>query len=79
MSRAKANNGSGHLFLSPYSLELKGIENLWHDLRRHCWSNRSYDDCDELFDVASTTWHKHGRNSDLITSVCVKTHIPTRS
>ena len=28
--------------LPPYSPELNGIENLWHDLRSHCWSNRAY-------------------------------------
>jgi len=27
--------------LTPYSPELNGIENLWHYLRSHCWSNRA--------------------------------------
>lgn len=39
---------------------------LWHDFRRHCWLNRSYKDDDELFDVATTTWHQHGLNAEPI-------------
>lgn len=30
--------------LPPYSPELNPIENLWHYLRSHYWSNRTYDD-----------------------------------
>ena len=65
--------------LPPYSLELNGIENLWHDLRSHCWSNRSYTGCDEPFDVATSSWCQHGLNPDLIKSVCAKSYISTRS
>ena len=39
--------------LPPYSPELNDIENLWHNFRSHCWSNRTYRDYDELFDVSS--------------------------
>ena len=45
--------------LPPYSPELNGIENLWHDLRRHWWSSRSYDNYNALFEVASRSWCQH--------------------
>ena len=64
--------------LPPYSPELNGIENLWHDLRSHYRSNRVYADYDELFDVASTTWCQHCLNTERIKSVCAKYDIPTR-
>ena len=65
--------------LPPYSPELNGIENLWHYLRSHCWSNRAYRDYDNLFEVASTFWCKYCLDTELIKSVCAKTYIPTRS
>jgi hypothetical protein len=65
--------------VTAYSPELNGVENLWHDLRSHCWSNRTYRDYDELFDVAEKSWRQYGLNTDLIKSVCAKNDIPTRS
>ena len=44
--------------LPPYSPELNGIENLWHYLHSHFWSNRVYLDYDDLFEVAESTWRK---------------------
>lgn len=38
--------------LPPYSPELNPIENLWHYLRSHHWSNRPYDDYDALRQAA---------------------------
>jgi transposase len=34
--------------LPPYSPELNPVENLWHYLRSHHWSNRAYQDYNEL-------------------------------
>lgn len=65
--------------LPPYSPELKGLENLWHDLRSHCWSNRAYAHYDELFDVASESWCRYCRDTEWIKSVCAKNYIPTRT
>ena len=65
--------------LRPYSPELNGVENLWHYLRTYCWSNRTYANYDELFDVASTTWCQRCLNTERIKSVCAKNYIPTRS
>lgn len=36
------------ILLPPYSPELNPVENLWHYLRSHHWSNRSYRDYEEL-------------------------------
>ena len=38
--------------LPPYSPELNPVENLWHYLRSHHWSNRKYETMDDLFDAA---------------------------
>ena len=65
--------------LPPYSPELNGIENLWHYLRSHFWSNRTYTDYDDLFEVAESTWCKNCLNPELIKSVCAKSYIQTRS
>ena len=65
--------------LPPYSPELNGIENLWHYLRSHFWSNRTYKDYDDLFEVAESTWCKNCLNPELIKSVCAKPYTQTRS
>lgn len=56
--------------LPPYSPELNPIENLWHYLKSHCWSNRAYQNYDELFDAAEQAWNQHCLNPLLIKSVC---------
>jgi transposase len=38
--------------LPPYSPELNPVENLWHYLRSHHWSNRSYEGYEELQEEA---------------------------
>ena len=48
--------------LPPYSPELNPIENLWHYLRSHCWSNRIYKDAKALYQAAEDGWN----------SVCLK-------
>ena len=37
-----------------YSLELNPMENLWHFLKSHDWSNRAYDDYEALEDADVT-------------------------
>ena len=65
--------------LPPYSPELNGIENLWHYLRSHFWSNRTCADYDDLFEVAESTWCKNCLNPELIKSVYAKSYTQTRS
>ena len=56
--------------LPAYSPELNPVENLWHYLRSHYWSNRTYADYDELRLAAIDAWQKAALNSELIQSVC---------
>lgn len=56
--------------LPPYSPELNPIENLWHYLRSHYWSNRSYVDCAALEAAAIHAWKQTGLNPNVIRSVC---------
>lgn len=56
--------------LPPYCPELNPMENLWHYLRSHHWSNRAYHDYDDLRVSACHAWHSTCLNPDLIQSVC---------
>ena len=56
--------------LPPYSPELNPVENLWHYLRSHYWSNRSYGDYDGLRLAAIDAWQKAALDLDIIQSVC---------
>lgn len=56
--------------LPPYSPELNPIENLWHYLRSHHWSNRKYADYDALREAGCEAWQATCLNNDLIRSVC---------
>ena len=56
--------------LPAYSPELNPVENLWHYLRSHYWSNRTYADYDELRLAAIDAWQKAVLNPELIQSVC---------
>ena len=55
--------------LPPYSPELNPIENLWHYLKSHCWSNRAYDDYDALEQAAVDAWNKVSLDSELMKTV----------
>jgi transposase len=56
--------------LAPYSPELNPIENLWRYLKSHCWSNRAYDDYDDLEQAAVDAWNKVALDSELMKTVC---------
>jgi transposase len=56
--------------LPPYSPELNPIENLWHYLRSHHWSNRSYGDYDDLRQAVCEAWQASCLDSQRIQSVC---------
>ncbi len=56
--------------LPPYSPELNPMENLWHYLRSHHWSNRAYKDYDALVDAAQDAWKHSVCDPALIQSVC---------
>jgi transposase len=56
------------LLLPPYSPELNPVENLWHYLRSHYLSNRSYADYDALLDAGTEAYRR--LTPEVIRSVC---------
>ena len=58
------------LQLPPYSPELNPMENLWHYLKSHYWSNRKYADYDALETAAMQAWHTAVLNTELMKTVC---------
>ena len=56
--------------LPAYSPELNPIENLWHYLKSHYWSNRAYADYDQLEIAAIQAWQIAVLNPDLMKTVC---------
>lgn len=56
--------------LPSYSPELNPIENLWHYLKSHYWSNRAYADYHELEQAAMAAWRKAVLNTELVKTVC---------
>jgi putative transposase len=58
------------LSLPPYSPELNPMENLWHFLRSHHWSNRLYKDYNALLDAATHAWCAVASLPDQITRIC---------
>ena len=63
------------LQLPPYSPELNPIENLWHYLKSHFWSNRTYDDYDELEQAALDAWQLAVLDPELMKTVCAAEYI----
>ena len=55
--------------LPAYSPELNPVENLWHYLRSHYWSNRTYADYDALRLAAIDAWQKAALDPTIIQSV----------
>jgi transposase len=71
--RAKALNIPENITLislPPYSPELNPIENLWHYLKSHFWSNRVYEDFEALMEAAETAWRKACLDTELMKTVC---------
>jgi transposase len=56
--------------LPPYSPELNPVENLWHYLRSHHWSNRPYRDYDELVSEASRSLCAVCRDAGQLKRIC---------
>jgi transposase len=56
--------------LPAYSPELNPIENLWHYLKSHYWSNRAYADYAALENAAIKAWQLAALDPDLMKTVC---------
>lgn len=61
--------------LPAYSPELNPIENLWHYLKSHFLSNRSYANYDELEAAAMEAWHQAALKQDIIQTVCAAPYV----
>ncbi len=58
------------LKLRQYSPELNPMENLWHYLKSHYWSNRAYADYEELEEAAIDAWRGAVLDHELMKTVC---------
>jgi len=56
--------------LPAYSPEFNPIENLWHYLKSHYWSNRAYQDVDELEEAVIQAWRDSVMDVKLMKTVC---------
>jgi transposase len=56
--------------LPPYSPELNPMENLWHYLRSHHWSNRTYDGYKGLEEEAIRSVCAVGQDAEKLKSIC---------
>jgi transposase len=63
--------------LPPYSPELNPVENLWHYLRAHYWSNRPYRDYQELEEEASRSMCTVCEDTETIKTVCNAPYVQT--
>jgi transposase len=61
--------------LPPYSPEINPIENLWHYLKSHFWSNQSYPDYDALEDAKIQARKKAVLDTELMKSVCAAPYL----
>ena len=71
--------GSGLRPISTSAGNVNPVENLWHDLRSHHWSNRKYETVDALFDAAETAWRATCFDPTLIRTACRTPDTETRS
>ena len=67
------------LVLPPYSPELNPVENLWHYLRSHHWSNRQYKDYTALMIAATEGWRSVCLDPAHIKTICAVSYLGERS
>jgi transposase len=65
--------------LPPRSPELMPVENLWHYLREHYWSNRKYADYDALQTAACEGWRDTCLDLKKVQSVCAVPYLTERA
>ena len=58
------------ILLPPYSPELNPVENLWHYLRSHHWSNRAYRDYAGLQEEAVRSLNAVCRDTETVKTIC---------
>ncbi len=65
--------------LPPYSPELNPVENLWHFLRAHHWSNRPYRDYADLENEAAKSLCTVCLNEEKVKSICNADYVRMRA
>lgn len=63
------------VYLPPKSPQLNPVENLWHYLRSHYWSNRFYKTWEDLREAAAEAWRKVCLVPELVKTVCADTAV----
>jgi len=61
--------------LPAYSPELNPIENLWHFLKSHYWSNHAHDDYEALEAAAIAAWRHAVLDPELMKTVCAAPYL----
>jgi len=61
--------------LPAYSPELNPLENLWHYLKSHYWSNRTYANYGELETAAIAAWQTAVLDANLMKTVCAAPYL----
>ena len=61
--------------LPAYSPELNPIENLWHYLKSHYWSNHAHDDYEALEVAAIEAWRHAVLDTELMKTVCAAPYL----
>ena len=67
------------ILLPPYSPELNPVGNLWHYLRSHHWSNRPYQDYDELENEAAKSLRTACLDRGKVKSICNAEYVKKRA
>jgi len=72
----KMPEGITGLLLPSYSPELNPVENLWHYLRSHYLSNRTYEDYDDLFHAGTDAYRR--LTPGVVKSICACPYMQRR-
>ena len=64
--------------LPPYSPELNPVENLWHYMRSHHWSNRMYKGYEELKEEAVRSLGVVCQDTDKLKTICNADYVNQR-
>ena len=67
------------LFLPPYAPELNPVENLWHYLRAHHWSNQEYEGYEGLKQKAVHTLCSVCKDAENLKSICNADYVKLRA
>ena len=65
--------------LPPYSPELNPVENLWHYLRSHYWSNREYEGYKGLQEEAIRTVRAVCQDAERLKTICNADYVGRRA